>query len=93
MDPSTRPVRVQSRRIPRTRGDGPKYGRIVTRVTLDPPHARGWTWLKLHSAGSPAGSPARAGMDPRNDRYGVATVGIPRTRGDGPNIQSTVHSI
>ena len=52
-----------------------------------PPHARGWTRLKVGRFSTVHGvSPARAGMDPRRSLTSMARLikCFPRTRGDGP---------
>ena len=49
-----------------------------------PPHTRGWTLGRLGARQDGLGSPAHAGMDPHGRRTGAATIGLPRTRGDGP---------
>ena len=80
--PTIRP-RV-SRRIPRTRGDGPSLAVGVPTSRSDSPHARGWTVGRRAAAPAAEGFPARAGMDLHAAAMGPLRGGIPRTRGDGP---------
>ncbi len=72
------------RRLPRTRGDGPCLGRIVTAPLLAPPHPRGWTPDRGAHRQAVRGSPAPAGMDPHRHLPVRPAPGLPRTRGDGP---------
>ena len=73
-----------SRRIPRTRGDGPSAGISVTSEAVDSPHTRGWTQPGNPRQRAPSGFPAHAGMDPAGQPATTPRSGIPRTRGDGP---------
>ena len=84
MDPGPRRVGAGSRRIPRTRGDGPERTRRGIRRHSDSPHPRGWTADTGAHVGRQGGFPAPAGMDrdPHPDR--AIRRRIPRTRGDGP---------
>ena len=74
----------QPQRLPRTRGDGPGDTSCSAVRISAPPHARGWTPLPEFRRSPAAGSPARAGMDPRRRNRRSSGRGLPRTRGDGP---------
>ncbi len=84
MDPVSLTTSRVSRRLPRTRGDGPQTSQPQARVTVAPPHTRGWTGVHRHARRHRAGSPAHAGMDPQNSHLPSASQRLPRTRGDGP---------
>ena len=58
---SGRPVR---RRLPRERGDGPRWSACFPFRPVPPPRARGWTRSRLRDPGRLGASPASAGMDP-----------------------------
>ena len=77
-------------RLPRTRGDGPVPGNIPPRFSVAPPHARGWTRIGTSSRAAQEGSPARAGMDPRVTQADRMRMGLPRTRGDGPQDHQNI---
>ena len=84
MDPR-RPIGASSPcRLPRTRGDGPAHPARAASCRSAPPHARGWTRRRFGRSERIGGSPARAGMDRLESRALLAEVGLPRTRGDGP---------
>ena len=73
-------------RLPRTRGDGPRYvlqGRIAERAS---PHTRGWTHLRPQGNRRALGFPAHAGMDPWRAPRAWRRTRLPRTRGDGPSV-------
>ena len=84
MDPATSAGAGGPRRIPRTRGDGPRGGGLVDAHRGDSPHPRGWTVSYLRALRKRAGFPAPAGMDPGEERGERGRLWIPRTRGDGP---------
>ena len=84
MDPSHSVGSVESIRIPRTRGDGPRSRRSSSWRSVYPPHARGWTHNVTIGRARNTVSPARAGMDPARRSSAAPCSGIPRTRGDGP---------
>ena len=71
-------------RLPRTRGDGPRWTRTVAAAGMASPHTRGWTVPFPTQGDPPAGFPAHAGMDPRSRGARRRGAGLPRTRGDGP---------
>ena len=71
-------------RIPRTRGDGPAFIRQDGGWKVDSPHTRGWTLEHEPDQLPDRGFPAHAGMDPGCISTGRFSIGIPRTRGDGP---------
>ena len=84
MDPPSQAARAWTRRLPRTRGDGPTTNTSTSTFLPAPPHTRGWTRDLVAPSIWAAGSPAHAGMDPRSMRSRFLRVGLPRTRGDGP---------
>ena len=71
-------------RLPRTRGDGPRVGRLTRRGRRAPPHTRGWTSWPARRRFRCRGSPAHAGMDPGASPSRKHRPWLPRTRGDGP---------
>ena len=84
MDPAARAAARRWRRLPRTRGDGPRRITAVLLRGTASPHTRGWTpgsHLHLRLA---LGFPAHAGMDPIADPRRFGCAWLPRTRGDGP---------
>ena len=84
MDPD-RPVRSSRRHgFPRTRGDGPVQVSPLSVCRTFPPHARGWTPIRLDALDALGVSPARAGMDRHRSTRSWVARGFPRTRGDGP---------
>ena len=86
MDPSNRSAPSFRVGLPRTRGDGP-HGHCVEIARFQaPPHARGWTHDTPDTAQQARGSPARAGMDRAAFLAFVASIRLPRTRGDGPAV-------
>ena len=88
MDPATGKRRSCSRRLPRTRGDGPLGHGLTAFVQLASPHTRGWTaGLGIGGRGR-IGFPAHAGMDPARPGSRGRGGGLPRTRGDGPRPNS-----
>ena len=84
MDPGAARAPRRRPRLPRTRGDGPRppAGRAPSRAAS--PHTRGWTRRAGSVRSTVAGFPAHAGMDPIIAPIGIAPLGLPRTRGDGP---------
>ena len=90
MDPTRAPGRSSGRRLPRTRGDGPRTGLRSAPTSWAPPHTRGWTARKREVQRARVGSPAHAGMDPATRRSGKGSKRLPRTRGDGPQSARAV---
>ena len=90
MDPSPAASGPARSRLPRTRGDGP----LALTLRLLPygasPHTRGWTLVQAGADLGAPGFPAHAGMDPDLTSAVTMTVGLPRTRGDGPAPPSVV---
>ena len=84
MDPNKAAAVLRERGLPRTRGDGPFRSVGTMAGSRASPHTRGWTSGRsaMHSAG--CGFPAHAGMDPSRPASRRRSVGLPRTRGDGP---------
>ncbi len=89
MDPPPDRRHHRTRRLPRTRGDGPADRTLTIVQPKAPPHPRGWTQAeRLQCRGTP-GSPAPAGMDPRMFTAENTVGWLPRTRGDGPVAPNT----
>ena len=84
MDPSSRRRATASRRLPRTRGDGPDGSPSMTRWYWASPHTRGWTAPSREDPWPHVGFPAHAGMDPCAPTPRTTPDRLPRTRGDGP---------
>ena len=84
MDPSESAAGGGSRRLPRTRGDGPRPRGQKPKPSPASPHTRGWTRVAAAEPAGRLGFPAHAGMDPSLRRPMCAETGLPRTRGDGP---------
>ena len=76
------------RRLPRTRGDGPRNRAPLDRCSMASPHTRGWTPGRPTSPARRPGFPAHAGMDPLCGGRGCVRPRLPRTRGDGPVAQT-----
>ena len=91
MDPTAARPLCTTRRLPRTRGDGPRLRHVQTAQAAASPHTRGWTvYIALH-VNRKVGFPAHAGMDPRRSTRSSGRSGLPRTRGDGPASEAQVH--
>ena len=88
MDPSTTPTGTAPRRLPRTRGDGPRIRRRRARADMASPHTRGWTPTPRRTAAVGGGFPAHAGMDRSSAAADWGWRRLPRTRGDGPMAES-----
>ena len=73
-------------RLPRTRGDGPACGAGPAGATSASPHTRGWTPVRLRGREHRQGFPAHAGMDRLHLADSPPALGLPRTRGDGPQV-------
>ena len=84
MDPADRCHAPRQRRLPRTRGDGPRPRTCPATAARASPHTRGWTRILHARLERVGGFPAHAGMDPRQARLRRRRPGLPRTRGDGP---------
>ena len=84
MDPEWGFRRLDLRRLPRARGDGPQGSRPAAHRGEAPPRTRGWTQTAGPQPPSLPGSPAHAGMDPPCHLARIALRGLPRARGDGP---------
>ncbi len=72
--------------LPRARGDGPGTGATWGEAVAAPPRTRGWTRSGGPSPPAASGSPAHAGMDRQRDTAGPSGWGLPRARGDGPQV-------
>ena len=84
MDPTHAHDATPLRGLPRTRGDGPRSGRMPSAIDLASPHTRGWTAGARRPHRAARGFPAHAGMDPRQLDCSAEPARLPRTRGDGP---------
>ncbi len=84
MDPLRVAGRACSRRLPRTRGDGPEAWTALQTLHEASPHTRGWTRGVLGQRDSTYGFPAHAGMDRLPGTRHQERRRLPRTRGDGP---------
>ena len=73
-----------STRLPRSRGDRPSRLSAAGLLARAPPLARGSTALPHGLGRGPAGSPARAGIDPWRGSGRPAARWLPRSRGDRP---------
>ncbi len=84
MDPGSRAGRGSRRGLPRSRGDGPGSSVAPLIIVAAPPLTRGWTHVGLAVVADLVGSPAHAGMDPRDRQRPNQAEWLPRSRGDGP---------
>ena len=88
------------RRLPRTRGDGPRFGGGLMSTLAAPPHTRGWSLRAGEREREVEGSPAHAGMVLTMRCPCRTPCRLPRTRGDGPvaatgrmgNIEAPPHT-
>ena len=74
--------------LPRTRGDGPELYQQLPAGMIFAPHARGWSQESkgLHPCGDLC--PAHAGMGPSKNANFWPRTALPRTRGDGPKVET-----
>jgi hypothetical protein len=84
MDPGSRSRACWGSRLPCTRRDGPLDGANLVEANLAPLHAQGWTLPRACGGDRRRGSPARAGMDPRDKVASLLIARLPCTRRDGP---------
>ncbi len=75
---------------PRTRGDGPAHGLVLSSLAWSAPHPRGWSAGAGPRGHGAAVGPAPAGMVRRVLRAPHRRPGRPRTRGDGPWGRTTL---
>ena len=85
MDPDYTRGTASSRRLPRTRGDGPPAPLSAAQPVSASPHTRGWTAAEPPVPAVAHGFPAHAGMDLAPIETGDPRRRLPRTRGDGPD--------
>ena len=85
MDPSRSGPCAPRGWLPRTRGDGPARPGGTHRGDAASPHTRGWTRRANRWGIYRSGFPAHAGMDPMAQCGRIPSLGLPRTRGDGPD--------
>ncbi len=74
--------------LPRTRGDGPHIAALSAATKSASPHTRGWTRDRRRAKDRHDGFPAHAGMDRHDAATDGGSLGLPRTRGDGPAIST-----
>ncbi len=72
--------------LPRPRGDGPICRAYSAEHDSAPPPTRGWTRQWHARIPRRQGSPAHAGMDRCAPRQRDVADGLPRPRGDGPEL-------
>ena len=77
-------------RLPRMRGDGPLTADGWRDLKTAPPHARGWSRLRVRPHRRLRGSPACAGMVPPSISGGIRSCRLPRMRGDGPRTSVNI---
>ena len=87
MDPIFELLREGRTRMPRARGDGPCITTSKGFDREDAPRTRGWAAGCGLRACIDAGCPAHAGMDPRSLPGCRSSLGMPRARGDGPELE------
>ena len=88
MDPGLPPARRPAAGLPRSRGDGPCRRHCRQAGGGAAPLTRGWTRAAgLHRLRH-LGCPAHAGMDPAEDPAHEPAPRLPRSRGDGPEIEA-----
>ena len=90
MDPRAARCRGSRWRLPRTRGDGPVPLQLSQMGIEASPHTRGWTPDQRRGRAATMGFPAHAGMDPGRRLNPKYSLGLPRTRGDGPILPLSV---
>ena len=86
MDPGGAAARPAAYGIPRARGDGPMFGAPSRTEGRDSPRSRGWTRGGGAARAGGRGFPALAGMDRGRCAVSRSCAGIPRARGDGPEV-------
>ena len=72
--------------LPRTRGDRPSPGGDVFDGRAPSPHTRGSTRSRARISRVPSAFPAHAGIDPFRAWLRLSAAGLPRTRGDRPQV-------
>ena len=75
--------------LPRTRGDGPRRSADLQNPRRASPHTRGWTPAAGDRCPDGRGFPAHAGMDPSPSPSCRPKKWLPRTRGDGPHVETS----
>ncbi|ACL64141.1 conserved hypothetical protein [Anaeromyxobacter dehalogenans 2CP-1] len=84
IDPRRKASGGRRRRLPRVRGDRPRWTSRRSRVQRASPRARGSTRARGPRAARARGFPACAGIDPRAGRPTRTRRRLPRVRGDRP---------
>ena len=78
---------LDSKRLPRPRGDGPSPRSTAIRAVSVAPPTRGWSLGRTAFRAFHRGCPAHAGMVPIPAFRRGPTSRLPRPRGDGPYLQ------
>ncbi len=76
--------------LPRIRGDRPTARPAAAPTPVAPPHPRGSTPGRTWWTLSETGSPASAGIDPERVPVRAAGCGLPRIRGDRPDMSAVI---
>ena len=87
IDPLVEEVRLLRDRLPRMRGDRPHYAKNAIRKFEATPHARGSTRVEHVTNLLDLGLPACAGIDRQDCRAPAQSEGLPRMRGDRPQLR------
>ena len=74
-------------RLPRVRGDRPGQSAMVRGTAQPPPRARGSTQNAASLPAQQSASPACAGIDPDTTPTVSGPPGLPRVRGDRPEVR------
>ncbi len=93
MDPTHPCERVGVSRLPRAGGDGPHGEEGAHHHCEAPPRRRGWTPPRASARWAASGSPAQAGMDPREEFRDARGARLPRAGGDGPALGDRIEWI
>ena len=86
MDPPLISRRPAPHGLPRARGDGPVQAGTRDVEAAASPRSRGWTRPARPRTAADVGFPALAGMDPARRLWAPCAAGLPRARGDGPEV-------
>ena len=93
IDPIAAAVAFDHLGLPRARGDRPCFLRSCRRRIPSPPRTRGSTPELICSAVFECVSPAHAGIDLNHAKAEADFLGLPRARGDRPNIDVGAQTI
>ena len=89
MDRKTPETEPAPESVPRRRGDGPLFGRVLAMTIPCSPQARGWTDIICMQKYANKVFPAGAGMDRCCSCWARPWSCVPRRRGDGPTLGDT----